>query len=235
MLTGHHEVMFPLLAAAVREELAGATSKPRAKKHLMPSRSPRRKNSSRADRADRAAHRLRLSRSLCRCDEGRHRHHRAECARHRHHAWHPAAVGDRGSDRARAELAIFSEAHRCSSRSSIRASAPRASRSRSKLDAGARFVGPDNGVLYLAAKDAGIRRIVELRAPKYRLKKVSSTFHGRDIFAPAAAWLSRRARRSRRSVRRIRANDAAIDRRRRSGAARRSRARSSMSMASATW
>jgi len=26
--------------------------------------------------------------------------------------------------------------------------------------AGARFVGPDNGVLYLAAKDAGIRRIV---------------------------------------------------------------------------
>ncbi len=32
MLTGHHEVMFPLLAAAIREELAGATSKPR-KKH----------------------------------------------------------------------------------------------------------------------------------------------------------------------------------------------------------
>jgi S-adenosyl-L-methionine hydrolase (adenosine-forming) len=55
--------------------------------------------------------------------------------------------------------------------------------------AGARFVGPDNGVLYLAAKDAGIRRLVELRASKYRLKEVSSTFHGRDIFAPAAAWL----------------------------------------------
>jgi deoxyhypusine synthase len=31
MLTGHHEVMFPLLAAAVREELAGATSKSRTK------------------------------------------------------------------------------------------------------------------------------------------------------------------------------------------------------------
>ena len=55
--------------------------------------------------------------------------------------------------------------------------------------AGARFVGPDNGVLYLAAKDAGIRRIVELRASEYRLENVSSTFHGRDIFAPAAAWL----------------------------------------------
>ena len=55
--------------------------------------------------------------------------------------------------------------------------------------AGARFVGPDNGVLCLAAKDAGISRVVELRASKYRLKNVSSTFHGRDIFAPAAAWL----------------------------------------------
>jgi S-adenosylmethionine hydrolase len=56
--------------------------------------------------------------------------------------------------------------------------------------AGARFVGPDNGVLYLAANDAGIRRIVELHASKYRLKDVSATFHGRDIFAPAAAWLA---------------------------------------------
>jgi deoxyhypusine synthase len=32
MLTGHHELMFPLLAAAIREELAGATSKPRGKR-----------------------------------------------------------------------------------------------------------------------------------------------------------------------------------------------------------
>jgi len=55
--------------------------------------------------------------------------------------------------------------------------------------AGARFVGPDNGVLYRAAKDAGLKRIVELRASKYRLHTVSSTFHGRDTFAPAAAWL----------------------------------------------
>ena len=54
---------------------------------------------------------------------------------------------------------------------------------------GARFVGPDNGLLYLAAKEAGIRRVVELRTAKYRLKNLSATFHGRDIFAPAAAWL----------------------------------------------
>jgi hypothetical protein len=32
MLTGHHEVMFPLLAAAVREEIAGATRKPRSRR-----------------------------------------------------------------------------------------------------------------------------------------------------------------------------------------------------------
>ena len=56
---------------------------------------------------------------------------------------------------------------------------------------GARFVGPDNGLLALAAAQAGIGRIVELNAPRYRLSDVSSTFHGRDIFAPAAAWLAR--------------------------------------------
>ena len=57
--------------------------------------------------------------------------------------------------------------------------------------AGARFVGPDNGVLAMAAEAAGIRTIVELREDRYRLPAPSSTFHGRDIFAPAAAWLAR--------------------------------------------
>ena len=57
--------------------------------------------------------------------------------------------------------------------------------------AGTHFVGPDNGLLWAAAEAAGVERIVELRAPRYRLKEVSATFHGRDIFAPAAAWLSR--------------------------------------------
>ncbi|HUN59838.1 MAG TPA: SAM-dependent chlorinase/fluorinase [Candidatus Binataceae bacterium] len=55
---------------------------------------------------------------------------------------------------------------------------------------GARFIGPDNGLLTLAADEAGIKRAVELRDPCYRLASVSSTFHGRDIFAPAAAYLS---------------------------------------------
>ncbi|MGH7915607.1 MAG: SAM hydrolase/SAM-dependent halogenase family protein [Candidatus Binataceae bacterium] len=57
--------------------------------------------------------------------------------------------------------------------------------------AGARFVGPDNGVLSLALEEAGPARAVELRTPKYRLARVSTTFHGRDIFAPAAAHLWR--------------------------------------------
>ena len=51
------------------------------------------------------------------------------------------------------------------------------------------FVGPDNGVLMLAAKNQGIEHTYELSNPKFMLPKVSATFHGRDIFAPAAAYL----------------------------------------------
>ena len=57
--------------------------------------------------------------------------------------------------------------------------------------AGARFVGPDNGVLWMAAGAAGVSRMVRLEARRYRLPETSSTFHGRDIFAPAAAFLAR--------------------------------------------
>jgi S-adenosylmethionine hydrolase len=60
--------------------------------------------------------------------------------------------------------------------------------------AGARFVGPDNGLMWMAANAAGIKRIVKLTELRYRLPEVSSTFHGRDIFAPAAARLSRGVR-----------------------------------------
>ncbi len=51
------------------------------------------------------------------------------------------------------------------------------------------FVGPDNGVLILAAQAQGIEHVFEITNPKFMLPKVSSTFHGRDIFAPAAAHL----------------------------------------------
>ncbi len=56
---------------------------------------------------------------------------------------------------------------------------------------GARFVGPDNGLLWMAANQAGIKRIVKLTSARHRLTDVSATFHGRDIFAPAAAYLWR--------------------------------------------
>jgi S-adenosylmethionine hydrolase len=53
------------------------------------------------------------------------------------------------------------------------------------------FIGPDNGVLALAAEKQEIKRVYEIANPKYMLPKVSTTFHGRDIFAPAAAHLSK--------------------------------------------
>ncbi len=53
------------------------------------------------------------------------------------------------------------------------------------------FVGPDNGLLVPAAeKLGGIEGAWELTADEYRLHPVSRTFHGRDVFAPAAAHLA---------------------------------------------
>lgn len=55
------------------------------------------------------------------------------------------------------------------------------------------FVGPDNGVLMLAAQSQGIQQIHLISNPNLVLPKTSSTFHGRDIFAPAAAYLDKGA------------------------------------------
>ena len=52
------------------------------------------------------------------------------------------------------------------------------------------FVGPDNGLLIPAADRAGIAAAYELANPEYALETISRTFHGRDLFAPAAAHLS---------------------------------------------
>ncbi|MBN1991628.1 MAG: SAM-dependent chlorinase/fluorinase [Anaerolineae bacterium] len=54
------------------------------------------------------------------------------------------------------------------------------------------FVGPDNGVfgLALAADDVNVLEAVTLTNPDYQLPNVSATFHGRDIFAPAAAHIA---------------------------------------------
>ena len=53
------------------------------------------------------------------------------------------------------------------------------------------FVGPDNGILILSAQSQGIIRICQLTNQKLMLTTISSTFHGRDIFAPAAAHLDK--------------------------------------------
>ena len=52
------------------------------------------------------------------------------------------------------------------------------------------FVGPDNGLLLPAAERAGITEVRELANPVYALETISRTFHGRDLFAPAAAHLA---------------------------------------------
>ncbi|HKR47993.1 MAG TPA: SAM-dependent chlorinase/fluorinase [Pseudonocardiaceae bacterium] len=56
---------------------------------------------------------------------------------------------------------------------------------------GAVLIGPDNGLLLPAAEIlGGVRAAYELAEPAYRLPTVSATFHGRDVFAPAAAHLA---------------------------------------------
>ena len=53
------------------------------------------------------------------------------------------------------------------------------------------FVAPDNGLLTFVAKREGIKKIVKITNRKYMLREISRTFHGRDILAPAAAYLTR--------------------------------------------
>jgi hypothetical protein len=58
------------------------------------------------------------------------------------------------------------------------------------------FVGPDNGIFSQVWRDASARgapgevRAVVLDNPRFQLPEVSATFHGRDIFSPAAAHLA---------------------------------------------
>lgn len=53
------------------------------------------------------------------------------------------------------------------------------------------FVGPDNGVLSWALAKEKVTAIHALQNEAYFLQPVSQTFHGRDVFAPVAAQLSR--------------------------------------------
>ncbi len=53
------------------------------------------------------------------------------------------------------------------------------------------FVGPDNGLFALAVKNSGKTEVYRISNPKLVSSRVSSTFHGRDVFAPAAAYLAK--------------------------------------------
>ncbi|MBI5642369.1 MAG: SAM-dependent chlorinase/fluorinase [Deltaproteobacteria bacterium] len=52
------------------------------------------------------------------------------------------------------------------------------------------FVGPDNGLFSLIARNERVKRVIHLTESRYFLSEISSTFHGRDIFGPVAAHLS---------------------------------------------
>jgi len=60
-----------------------------------------------------------------------------------------------------------------------------------RLADGRLLVGPDNGLLSLAAEaGGGVAEAVDIGASPFALEPVSATFHGRDIFAPVAAHLA---------------------------------------------
>jgi len=53
------------------------------------------------------------------------------------------------------------------------------------------YVGPDNGLLILSARKEEVSHVYHIRNPRYMRPKISTTFHGRDVFAPAAAHLAK--------------------------------------------
>jgi S-adenosyl-L-methionine hydrolase (adenosine-forming) len=53
------------------------------------------------------------------------------------------------------------------------------------------FVAPDNGVLGPVLDQTQVRRVIHATEAGYFRQPISRTFHGRDVFAPLAAWLSR--------------------------------------------
>src|SRR2546422_5740511 len=58
------------------------------------------------------------------------------------------------------------------------------------------LVGPDNGLLVRAAETLGYKQAYRMENPRFLGRKVSPTFHGRDIFAVVASILQRLGARS---------------------------------------
>ncbi len=140
--------------------------------------------------SDRLPDRLRAERRVRGHLPRRHGEDRAGLARHRHHALRPAPGRAAGSRRARPSRPVHAGGRglrrgrrsRASGRIGARWRRPRARRSSSV---------PDNGVLSLAWEAlGGVEAAVEIENPAVVLAPVSRTFHGRDVFAPAAAHLA---------------------------------------------
>ena len=53
------------------------------------------------------------------------------------------------------------------------------------------FIGPDNGVFSYIYQLEEVNRVLHLNVDYYFRKPVSDTFHGRDVFAPVAAWTAK--------------------------------------------
>lgn len=53
------------------------------------------------------------------------------------------------------------------------------------------FIGPDNGVFSYIYQLEQVNRVIHLDVEHYFRQPVSDTFHGRDVFAPVAAWHAR--------------------------------------------
>ncbi len=56
---------------------------------------------------------------------------------------------------------------------------------------GSFFVGPDNGIFWPIIAQSEVYQVIHLINKEYLLPEISTTFHGRDIFAPVAAYISR--------------------------------------------
>ena len=53
------------------------------------------------------------------------------------------------------------------------------------------FVAPDNGILSLVLNEEKVKKIIKIENEKFLLPRDNDTFHGRDIFAPVSAYISK--------------------------------------------
>ncbi|MCH8993112.1 MAG: SAM-dependent chlorinase/fluorinase, partial [Acidobacteria bacterium] len=52
------------------------------------------------------------------------------------------------------------------------------------------FVGPDNGLFSFIYNREPVKKVISIQSEEYLRRPISPTFHGRDVFAPVAAWLA---------------------------------------------